>query len=74
MNPNTLGQNIKFYRKLKNMTQTDIANKIYMTQQNIAQIENGKVMPPLDTIEHLADTLGISILDLMNDETEYNFL
>lgn len=36
-----IGENIKYYRKIKGLTQTQVANTFHMTQQQYSRFENG---------------------------------
>ena len=56
----TLGDKIRFIRKEKGLTQKELANKLETTQQNLAQYENGKRQPKIETIKKIAVALGIS--------------
>ena len=71
MDAKAIGENVKNYRKLRGMTQTILAQKTHMTQQNIVRIEKGKVLPPLDTLEALASALDVTMPDLYCDERNY---
>lgn len=55
-------------RKERNMTQADLARKIQVTDKAISRWERGVGFPDINTIEPLADSLGISILELMKSE------
>lgn len=56
----TLGEKIKFYRKQKNITQRELGEKINATQQQIGQYEKGLRQPKLESIEKIANALGIN--------------
>lgn len=55
-------------RKEKNMTQADLAMKLNVTDKAISRWERGVGFPDINTIEPLADALGISVLELMKSE------
>ena len=64
-----VGENVKRYRKELGMTQ---ANLSYLMGWNssaapISMIENGKRGISLLTVEKLAESLGISAIDLVED-------
>ena len=69
-----IGENVRFYRKERKLTQTELGNKAAMTQQGIGAIEKGKNMPPLDTLEALANSLDVSMSDLFYDANITNDL
>ena len=57
---NTIGQNIAYFRKQKNMTQEELAEKIGVTAQAISKWENESGMPDLSQIVPLAHVFGVS--------------
>ena len=60
--------NIKKYRKLRGMTQDELAKKTgYTDRSSIAKIENGDVDLPQSKIFLLADALGVAPGDLMGN-------
>ena len=65
--------NIIRLRKYNNMTQEDLADKIGVTRQSIAQWESGKTCPNLTQSKALADVFGVSLDDLANYKSEENF-
>lgn len=60
----TIGQNIKQYRKGK-MTQQELADKIGKTESSIRKYEKGIVTIPLNVLEQIASALDVSVSDLM---------
>ena len=65
----TVGEKIKQIRKEKGMTQKQLGEKLNITQQQIAQYENGKLNPKLDTLERIASALEVSYTAFLNIET-----
>lgn len=63
---NTIGENIKKYRKLKKMKQTDLAEITGITQNNISRYENGKVVPSTRNLAMIADALAVDLSDLID--------
>ena len=59
-------------RKMKNMTQEDIAGKIGVSRQAVAKWESGETSPDLEKGRLLADVLGVSLDDLVNYEPKDN--
>ena len=55
-------------RKIKHLTQEDIAEKVGVTRQAIAKWESGESEPSLDKCKLLAEVLEVSIDDLANYE------
>lgn len=55
-------------RKEQNMTQKDLAAKIQVTDKAISKWERGLGFPDINSLEPLADALGVSIIELMKSE------
>ena len=55
-------------RKEKKMTQAELAEKIHVTDKAISRWERGLGFPDIQTLEPLAQVLGISVLELMRSE------
>jgi len=68
----TLGSNIRKYRKLKNMTQSELAEKIFVTPQNISKWENGYSLPDVHNLCLLANVLEASLDKLLGRSPEDN--
>ena len=66
-----LGDNIRKYRKLNNMSQDQLAEKLNVTRQSISLWENGQTQPSLENIVALAKLFKISTDELLvSDQTE----
>jgi len=68
MNQEKIGKFIAECRKNKKMTQSELAEKLGVTDKSIGNWENGRNMPDLSLFKPLCDELGISINDLMSGE------
>ena len=62
--------NLIHLRKLNQLTQEDVADKIGVTRQSIAKWESGETVPDLDKCRLLAELYGVSLDDLANFESE----
>lgn len=60
--------NLTQLRKLKNLTQEDIAEKVGVSRQAVAKWEAGETTPDLEKARLLAEALGVSLDDLTNYE------
>ena len=61
---------IRFYRTLHFMTQTELAEKVGVTQGAISMIENGDRSPSLDVLIRLASALNCTLDDLVKVKRE----
>lgn len=68
MDQEKIGKFIAKSRKNKNMTQSDLAEKLGVTDKSISNWENGRNMPDLSLFKPLCDELDISINDLISGE------
>ena len=59
-------------RKLRNMTQEDVAEKVGVSRQAVAKWESGETAPDLEKARLLAGAFGVSLDDLTNYEPEEN--
>lgn len=76
MNQEKIGKFIAENRKAKRITQSELAEKLGVTDRAVSNWENGKNMPDLSLFKTLCDILGITINELMSGEKinnkEYN--
>lgn len=68
MDAEKLGKFIAACRKEKGMKQAELAVKINVTDKAVSRWERGIGFPDINTLEPLADALGVSILELMKAE------
>ena len=64
-----IGENIKRIRKEKGYSQKQLAEKLGTTPQNLAQYENGKRIPKIETLDKIASALDVFIADINEDIT-----
>ena len=60
-----LGKNLKRIRTSKDMSQGDIARVLSVHRAYISGIEHGKRNPTIETIQKLAEALGVSANELL---------
>lgn len=65
--------NLVHLRKLRQMTQEDLAESVGVTRQAIAKWESGETVPDLEKCRMLAEIFGVTLDDLANFEPEENF-
>ncbi len=64
--------NLVQMRKMLQMTQEDIAERVGVTRQSVAKWEAGESVPDIDKCKQLADIFGVSLDDLANYESDDN--
>src|SRR5690606_16150856 len=65
-----LGKNLRYLRKQKGLTQSDIAEKLDIKRTMISAYEEGRSEPKLTTLNVLADIFSISVDELLNRDIE----
>ena len=65
-------ENLVSLRKLKQMTQEEVAEEIGVTRQALAKWESGETVPDLEKSRLLAELFGVSLDDLANYEPDDN--
>ena len=67
-----LGQNLKQFRKMHEMTQKELADKLGLTKETIYRYENNIQDPPLSNLIRMAKLFGTSLDSLAGlDDREY---
>lgn len=66
MNQYITGAAIKRLREEKGMTQTELAEKLNVSNKAISKWETAKGYPDISLIEPLAETLGVSVMELLS--------
>jgi len=65
-----LNEQIKKYRAEMNLSQEELAEKIYVTRQSISNWENGKTYPDIHSLLSLSSLFGISLDQLVKGDIE----
>lgn len=68
MDQNKIGKFIAERRKLKNMTQEELAVKLNVTDRAISKWECGRGLPDVSILESLSNNLGITVNELLKGE------
>ena len=72
MNTYITGSVIRRLRETKNLTQTQLAEKISVSSKAVSKWGTGKGLPDLSLIEPLSFALGVSVMELMSGDTVIN--
>lgn len=56
-----LAQQIKNLRTTKNLSQDELAEKLYISRQAVSKWENGEATPDIDKLVQLAEIFGVSL-------------
>lgn len=75
---NTLGQNIKRARMTKGITQLALAHAIGYTGDDagayISRVESGNQAPRIDTLQRIAEALGVAVCRLLRQTQDSSHL
>ena len=66
MDAKVTGTLIAARRKRQNLSQAELAERLHVTDKAVSRWETGRGMPGLDSLEPLAETLGLSISELLS--------
>lgn len=69
-----LSDNLLTLRKMKGMSQEDVAGKIGVSRQALSKWESGETVPDMDRCIQLAELYGVSLDDMANYCTKENGL
>lgn len=72
MNSYVTGTIIKQFRERENLTQTQLADKLMVSNKTISKWENGKGLPDISLLDPLAKALNVSLIELMSGYTVNN--
>lgn len=63
----SLGENIKLYRKKQKLTQVQLADKANISRSYLADVENNRYNPSVDTLKNISIALGVTLSELLSD-------
>ena len=66
---NNFAENLKNLRKSKNLTQTELAEKLFTSPQTISRWESGDGEPSIDLLISLAEILDVSVSRLISGKS-----
>ena len=61
----SIGETIAYFRKQKGMTQSELAEKMNVTDKAVSKWERDLSCPDINTISKLADVLDVSVEELL---------
>lgn len=59
-----LGQRIRSLRRLRGLTQAELADLTKKTARTISNLEGGRAGAPIETLQSIADKLNVELRDL----------
>lgn len=68
INAHRTGAYIARFRKARDLTQQELAERLHVTHQAVSQWEKGASMPDISLLQPLARLFGVTVDDLLNGE------
>ena len=65
MNEEKIGKFISRKRKMKNLTQKELANKLHITDKAVSKWERGLSLPDISVLIPLSEILNVGLYDLL---------
>ena len=65
-----LNKQIKKYRRMMNLSQEDLAERVYVTRQTISNWETGKSYPDIHSLLLLSSLFNVSLDTLIKGDLE----
>lgn len=63
---NNIGDNIKKFRELKNITREQMASDLKMSLSNYSKIERGEIDLTISRVQEIAGILGVDVSQILN--------
>ena len=63
-----ISKNIKRLRMLQNMSQEELAQKLFVSRQAVSSWENNRTQPDLDMIKKISELFGVEVEELLYGE------
>ncbi|EKN1188825.1 helix-turn-helix transcriptional regulator, partial [Listeria monocytogenes] len=65
-----IGKRIREYRKIYNLSQEQLADKIFVSRQTVSNWENDKTYPDIQIIVSLSILFNVSLDELIREDLE----
>lgn len=69
----SIGSNIKYYRSILGISQSELARRIGKTSGAVSQYESDTVTPRMPILERIADTLDVPSYKLLGTAPAYEY-
>ncbi|KEO83084.1 helix-turn-helix domain-containing protein [Tumebacillus flagellatus] len=67
----TIGKRLRAYRKLKNLTQQELADRLHVSIAIVGAIERGTRVPTPDLLRQIHDVLGVTEQELRGESVTF---
>ena len=69
----SLGNQIRIMRKIKNLTQHELADKVHKGVEQIRKYEKDQSLPPITTLKLMAEIFGTTLDSLVYEDRDNNW-
>ena len=66
------GNNVRYYRKIADLTQSQLAQRVNKTEETISNIERGITSTGIELMQELAQALNVQIVDFFSNKQAIN--
>lgn len=66
-----IGARVRYYRTIRELAQSALAEQLGITQQYMSKIERGTAKPSTDLLFLIAKTLNVDVAELVKDGSEF---
>jgi predicted adenylyl cyclase CyaB len=67
-----IGEKIKEIRIKNNLTQQELADKLYVSDKTISSYESGRTLPDINTLIEISNVLNVSIVNFVTNTNDEN--
>ena len=67
-----IGEKIKEVRIKNNLTQQELADKLFVSDKTISSYESGRTLPDINTLIDISKILNVSIVNFINNTNDKN--
>jgi predicted adenylyl cyclase CyaB len=67
-----IGEKIKEIRIKNNLTQQELADKLYVSDKTISSYESGRTLPDINTLIEISNVLNVSIVNFVTNTNDKN--
>lgn len=67
-----IGEKIKEFRIKNNLTQTELGDKLFVSDKTISSYESGRTLPDINTLIEISNVLNVSIVNFVSNTNDKN--
>ena len=67
-----IGEKIKEFRIKNNLTQTELGDKLFVSDKTISSYESGRTLPDINTLIEISNVLNVSLVNFVTNTNDKN--